>query len=166
MRGIASLALAFTLVVGVAPAYALNFDFSFTNNSGNVSGTITGEVFGLVDNVTSQATNVVIDSYPAGLTLPAAPWDIFSAPGTTVDFNSFFVLGDDVASGQLILENGVIHLELNGDTVNSLRDSAGNFVTQSPSRNQIVFTPAPVPEPVSISLLISGLLGIGLARRR
>jgi hypothetical protein len=49
----------------------LDFMFSFSNTVGNVNGTVTGEIFGLSDNASNQAaSNVILDSYPAGLLLP------------------------------------------------------------------------------------------------
>src|ERR1700679_90346 len=85
---------AVAVALATAPAHAgLNFDFSFGNVNGSIPGTVTGEIFGLTDNSTSAATDLVIDSYPVGLTLPAVPWDIFNAAGYSITANTFTVTG-------------------------------------------------------------------------
>jgi hypothetical protein len=72
-------------LLGIAPANALTFDFSFTNVSGNIDGTVTGEIDGLVNNEANQTpTAIFIDSAPAGLGL------VFSTP--------FNLLADNFAS--------------------------------------------------------------------
>jgi hypothetical protein len=170
MRGIASLALAFTLVGGFAPAYALNFDFSFTNTIGSIPGTVTGEIFGLADNTADQAaTNVVIDSYPpAAVGLPPVPWDIFNASGYTISTNTFTVAGGTVTAASFIETSNVNTdaLKLDNGVFNTLEDASGIHVLNAGGFAGIIFTPAAVPEPISMTLLLSGLVGIGLARRR
>src|SRR5271170_3031461 len=61
-----------------AHAVPLDFMFSFSNTVGAVNGTVTGEIFGLTDNATGPASNVILDSYPTGLDLPAPPLTVFS----------------------------------------------------------------------------------------
>ena len=73
------------LLFGVTFAHADNFYFAFDNTIGNVTGTVTGEIFGLVNNSTSAATDVIINSAPTALGLPSVPFDMFGTPNN----NSF-----------------------------------------------------------------------------
>ena len=95
-------------------ATLLDFKFSFSNVSGNVSGTVTGEIFGPTDDATGPASNVIVDSYPAGLGLPALPLTIFSDIGP----NSFTVSSGVVTDAAFFGRNqdGSAQLELNDNT--------------------------------------------------
>ena len=87
---LAAVVLLFMTTFQAANAVALTFQFSVTNTIGTVPGTFTGEIFGLVDNATSSATSVLIETFPAGLnSLEAAPidatlWDQQNQNGFTV----------------------------------------------------------------------------------
>jgi hypothetical protein len=82
-------------------ATLLDFTFSFSNVDGNVAGTVTGEIFGLTEDATSQATNVIVDSYPAGLEPPSPPQTVF----TDIILNAFTVdsMGDITAAHSIAL---------------------------------------------------------------
>jgi hypothetical protein len=160
-------------IVVAQPAHAgLNFLFSFTNTIGTVPGKVTGEIFGLTNNATSAATDVVITSYPAGLTgVPPLPWDIFGAVGKTVNFNSF-----TVSSGQITAANfheianlGNAEVGLNAvfasTAYNFLFSPGSQTVTNDGGFLGATYTLVAAPEPASIALLLSGLLGIGTACR-
>lgn len=90
-------AFASALALASAPGYALSFDFSFSNVFGDVNGTVTGLIEGLTDNTTSAATDVIVESYPAGIVgPPPAP---FLIPGTTSPlFNDFTVANGSITS--------------------------------------------------------------------
>jgi len=77
-RTLSAFALASALALASTPGHALSFDFSFTNTfSGGVTGTVTGLVEGLTDNTTSSATDVIVQSYPAGVAgVPTAPFTL------------------------------------------------------------------------------------------
>jgi hypothetical protein len=66
-----------------AQATLLDFTFSFSGTlpPGNVAGTVTGEIFGLTEGATSSATNVIVDSYPAGLEPPSPPQTVTRSTG-------------------------------------------------------------------------------------
>lgn len=177
MRAFRIFALICALVGGTSSAHAgLNFDFSFTSTEGTVSGTVTGEIFGLTDNSTSAATDVVIDSYPAALSLPSTPWDIFNASGYTLvnDDNSFTVANGVVTGALFEIENGngnnggfgldnvanesYLYSDLNIDVVNGQGFSGITFTADSSATN--------APEPASAALFLSGLFGLQVIRRR
>jgi hypothetical protein len=127
----------------------LDFKFSFQGAvTGNILGTVTGEIFGLMDNATGPASNVIVDSYPAALKLPAPPLTI-----GRIDVNSF-----TVSSG--VVTNAAFHgasaddfasalLELNLNLENLLASRVtGLELNNFLGLNGIQFSPIPVPGPV------------------
>jgi PEP-CTERM motif len=157
------------LACAAGPARAdLVFDFSFTNNSGNVSGTVTGEILGLVDNEANQsASEVLIDSYPAGL------GNIGSTP---IDVTSWF---DQVANSFTVVSGQLTDVNFEAtatnappsypsftlqDTYAELNDTTGYVFSTAPNYSQA----SVVPEPASLTLLgigIPGVAGYGWRRR-
>jgi hypothetical protein len=96
-RTLGAFIFAFGLTLTSTPGHALSFQFSFTNTIGNASGTVTGLIEGLTDNATSSATDVIIQSYPAGLSsLPTAPITITQS---LVSDNHFTVVNNSITSG-------------------------------------------------------------------
>lgn len=119
-----------------------------------------------MDNAANQAaTDVVITAYTGngGLTVP---FDV-TAAATATNANKFTVSGGqltaaqfdaDFAGGSLLLSYyGYNEIQYPSNTGNA-NGSAG--VTYA----QVITTPA--PEPASIALLATGVVGIGLRRRR
>jgi hypothetical protein len=171
MRGFGILALTCALVGSTSVAHAgLNFDFSFNDVIGNTGGTVTGEIFGLTDDTTNEAaTDLVIYSYPAGQSLPSAPWDIFNAPGYTVFFNDFTVSDGQITAAEFYVVNtdSGAGLQLNqGGGQNSLSDSIDADTRNSGGFAGATYTAVEAPEPTSIALFLSGLFGLRLIRRR
>jgi hypothetical protein len=161
-------ALAFT-----ASAHAaLNFDFSFSGSGSG--GTVTGEIFGLADNTSNEAaTDLVIDSYPAGLLLPATPWDIFNDAGYSISANAFTVSGGEITAADFeeSADVGPSDFDLNQFSfANELHDtsSRANFVTNEDGFAGITFTAndSAIPEPASVAVLLSGLFALRMTRRR
>jgi hypothetical protein len=169
MRKLLIAATAMAALVAAAPAYAgLDFYFSFINGNGNVSGTVTGEIFGLTDDTTSGATDVVIDSYPAGLSLPAVPWDIFNDSNYTNVGNGFTVSGGVITAAffaELDFADSS-SFSLNDEGFNNVIDLNGNAVENEGGFKGATYTAVPTPEPASIVLLLSGMFGLRLIRRR
>ena len=92
----------FTVVSGICFTSSANaqsvYSFSVTNTIGNVSGTFTGEIYGLLDNATSSASSVVIETIPDGMfNLEAVPIDAISWDQQYQ--NSFTVSGGQIVGG-------------------------------------------------------------------
>jgi hypothetical protein len=148
-------------------AALLDFEFSFSNITGNVPGTVTGEVLGLMDDATGPASNVIVNTYPAGLQLPAPPLTISSDLGP----DSFTVLSGVVTDAAFFGRNqeSTAQLELNDNNENGLFNLVATIeLSNIIGLNGIQFTliPSVVPEPTSLALLGVGLLGLGVIRLR
>ena len=170
MRRFLTLIAAAVALAAPLSAHALDFDFSFTNTSGNTAGTVTGEIFGLTDNATSAPTDVVITSYPAALTgLPAAPWDLYTIPGFEFGNHGTPFLADNftvsngvitdalyslfTATGQTVLYFGWGGL----DVFANHPDVGGQIVIADPSLADFTRdTRGGVPEPAAWALMNPG----------
>ena len=166
------LSLGALLLFGLsAGAHAgLIFSFEFSDASGDK---VTGRIFGLLDNTSGQtATSILIDSFTGQVggefgtaTNDATTW-------ASVTLNSF-----SVAAGQITFAAFGAQ-----DAIASLGTFCINFVgcIDSTSRLQLQTIPilirdfggfggvtfASVPEPSTGVLLVLGLLGLTIARRR
>lgn len=81
-------------------ALALDFSFEFDNVIGNVSGIVKGRILGLADTGTSAASQILIDSAPAGLGF-TLPIDVF-AFYPIIKANSFEVSGDNIIAADFL----------------------------------------------------------------
>jgi hypothetical protein len=147
------------LLFGVTFAHADNFYFAFDNTIGNVTGTVTGEIFGLVNNSTSAATDVIINSAPTALGLPSVPFDMFGTPNN----NSFtetagtitnFVFASTDPSGVFFLQLFTHNIFENAET--SLLVESVNSINFSSVPSPIAGAGLPGMIPVFASV---GLLG-------
>jgi hypothetical protein len=160
------------------PARADNFFFSFSNVTGNVPGTVSGEIFGLTNNSTSAASDIVINSFPVGLTgLPAAPFSVFTAitnEGGTFFNNSFTETNGMVTAASflaLLVVNGVtsgVAFDLNRPNVGQNAITGNNVPGGAFTGNNRGFAgatysaaPGPIPGAGLLSYLALGLLGLG-----
>lgn len=170
-------------------AHATDIPFSFTNTIGDVSGTVTGRIIGLVDNSTSAATAIYIDSFPTALNsaFGSPPIDVFAWNDQWfyVGQNSFTLSNGVLTSAQFFVQaqddNGFFQLWLNGDgntnflsldglnnlyvyTVGELNSETGLQVGPPIGNSQT----APIPEPASWAMMVGGfgLAGAALRRRR
>jgi hypothetical protein len=157
--------IAFMALIGIAPANALTFDFSFTNVSGTIDGTVTGEIDGLVNNEANQApTAVFIDSAPAGLGL------VFSTPFNVLDgfaSNSFeFTVSDGTLTGFFQATDAAVYLFQfyllpgNVGLVNLWQPQYGNSVIGSAPPDFVAVTATPLP--AALPLFATGLGAMGL----
>jgi hypothetical protein len=143
---------------------ALVFKFSFSNTGGTVPGTVTGEIFGLVNGTAVPATNVVLDSYPAGLGLPSPPLNAFT--GSIAD-NAFNVSSDQITRADFDIEAGSLF------SFGMLTESPNNFLISGAGPNLAVrsdqfpsFTLVAVREPSSVALVATGFAALWLGWRR
>jgi hypothetical protein len=182
--------MAFTLFHGTAKGD--NFNFSFSNDPtgpGNVNGTVTGEILGLVNNSTSPATSVLVDSYPAGLVSFGSyttPFDVLAAWTGTVGENSFTEVGGVITGGGFYISgaNGIndqLYIDSNCNCQMFGLDAGTNFIDIGSNdgldvwndngigASGVTFTAAgsSVPEPASWALLatVIGSLAYGLRKR-
>ena len=175
MKSVGKLVLsAFVTIPGVlaayTPAQALDFSFSFSNDpvgGGSVNGSVIGRVIGLVDNTTGPASQVVIESFPAG------PGGLGGTPNNGLIAtnwsgpvaNSFTVTSGNITSGSFAA------LESGGDDQLCINASAAcgfanvltfdGFETFMASNSPATFTPlASTPVPFefnsTLGLLIAG----------
>jgi hypothetical protein len=171
-----------TLLSSSANAATILFSFSNDPSWGNVSGTVTGEIDGLVDNSTSAATAVIIDSYPAGLVLSGTyttPFDVLAWSGGTIGENSFTLSGGVLIDGNFSIfsANGIndqlyLNSQCCGGVGTNFLDIGSNDTLYVWNRNGIGPTgvtfssTSGVPEPASEMLVGTGVLGLLFLRRK
>ena len=167
MKFCALIACAFASAIAFAStsshASTLNFNFSFTNTSGNISGTVSGEIDGLTDNATSAATAVFIDSAPAvfGLTTP------FSVPVPPFGGNNEFTVANGVITVYSFdtIPPASPGFELVTGTAFTTGALSKNFCTPATPQCFTDGTPtsiATTPLPAALPLFASGLGALGL----
>jgi hypothetical protein len=144
-------------------ATPLDFMFSFTGTvpPGNVAGTVTGEIFGLTEGATSSPTNVIIDSYPAGLEPPSPPQTATTATGGASNTFTVNSMGDITAANyevfssdqsfELRLNSGASFNELFNTSTNQDTTNQGGFSGTTYTLVQ------PTPEPSTVTILGTGL---------
>jgi hypothetical protein len=164
-----ALAGALIFAVCASPSQALTFQFSFTG----IGGTVTGEIDGLVDNDTSSATHLVINSYPALLDVGvAAPFDaVATADG--IFYNSFAVAGG-VIQTYLFAANHAFQWGGTGGwqlcfSYNQQCQALAYLSdgTNTVSGSQVTFSQvAATPLPAALPLFATGLGALGLLRWR
>ena len=154
----------------------LIFSFSVTNTAGTVAGTFKGEIFGLIDNSTSSATKVLIESFPSGLNSLASP-PVDAILWNQQNQNSFTVSGGQITAGGFWADKTVngnltgFQLFLNGSSFNYLNLDGKNAkaIWGANGINATNFSrvsPAGTPEPGSYALFAGVFLCGAVVRRR
>lgn len=170
-----SISLLTTIGVTAKEAKALDFNFSFTDDSNDfsfeatyVSGTVSGVIRGLEDNQANQApTSVEILSFPGGLlgdletSLIASDWELVLGSGFTVN-NGAITAADWVAQQS---DDGsgddVDQIRINFQSINSLTfDSLSTLTGNSDSFAGVTFSSASASVPFEFSPSL-GLVAVG-----
>ena len=170
------------LGLGAAQAEATPiFQFSFTNNPslGGVPGTVTGRILGLAEDGTGPASQVLIDSFPAGLNSIAGPTPIDATLWDGQDQNSFTTVAGQIVGGGFVarqtvnLNNQGFQLYINGSPYNFLNLDGidalyvyGDDGFAAANITRLSDVASEVPEPATLSLLGVGLAGAAVRRYR
>ena len=166
------LAAALFALAGAA-AQAATFTFSFDNEDGAVAGTVSGTIVLPDGDGTFAATSVSIDAFPSGLGIGAAPVDALRSGFIE---NTFTVVSGAISDALFFgLINGGTALSLDADFASgsSFLDAsyAGNFGAtgvRDADSSTLRFSAvgAAIPLPASLPLVLAGLGGLALLRRR
>jgi len=172
------------LLAMATPALAVDIQFSFTNTIGDVPGTVTGEIDGLVDNSTSAATAIWVNSYPAGLNsvFPAGPINVLLWTGGVLNNNAFTLTNGALTGVDFFITSNDAHgfnqLYLNssccggsGTNFLNIDGQDGLYVwSNGPlnGRDGLTTGTSPAPEPASWAMMLGGfgLIGGALRSRR
>jgi len=154
-----------------AHAQLLDFNFSFSNVTGNTDGTVTGEIIGLNSSGTSTPTDVIITSVP----LAFYSVDNSSVPIDFGSTGSFTVSGDSITAASVDAYTTPGYLAEDGLALNSTGSSL--FFAQEFDRDTVFnngglpganYTYAGIddaPEPSEYALLLLGAAGLFAGRR-
>ncbi len=151
-----------------ADAKVLDFKFSFSDNGSQgfifeTPGTVTGEIIGLIDNATSAATAVFIDSAPAALGFSlATPYD--TTQNGYVVSNSFTVSNGRIVADSYDVNGAVALIFALGGSVNYVEGPTGRTTGNFDGLAGVTFTA--VPENSTWVLALVGFAGVGLVSCR
>jgi hypothetical protein len=168
-------------LLAASPAAAVTILFSFSSDtndpavSNGVAGTVSGRIIGLVDNSTSAATSLFIDSFSVGgfggVPVDAVTWALqyansFTLVNGVVTDARFHAATFNPLAPELLYIN--VPLGMPRGNTNYASVGAGNAISIWNNNGLQGVSFAAVPEPASWALLITGfgLTGASLRRRR
>lgn len=151
---------------------AQQFEFSFSNVNGGVNGTVTGDLFLPDGDGTFGALSILIDSAPAALGY-TLPYSVLTNMPIIVT-NTFTVSNHVITAGTYASQNSTEAFTLNYFQLGSLLSIKGSGSastgvqdgTNSTLQYSFVSPATATPEPASMVVLLSGMIGLAAAARR
>jgi hypothetical protein len=175
LAGVAAAMLAASPAAAVTILFSFSTDTSDPSVSNGVAGTVSGRIIGLVDNSTSAATSLFIDSFSVGgfggVPIDVLTWgnqlaNSFTLVNGVVTAARFHATNLNPFAPELLYIN--VPLGMPRGNTNYASVGAGNFISIWNNKGLQGVTFAAVPEPASWALLITGfgLTGAAMRRRR
>lgn len=171
-----ALLLMVVLTVGTIPANAgtfNTFDYTFNSEGVTATGTLSGDLIApgeyLLTSGTIYLTGAPRDLNGNGALAPNPPYAFEIGGGTTLNGLDDLLFPDadpqiDTEGGLAFLMHSGLGVGIGGNSPGSYWMFGGNWELNT--NGSFSATPSPVPEPATLGLLGTGLIGLGLVIKR